>query len=67
MPLSMSICPWTTSDVHGTWPVASPRQQKGLTLNEDQAFFIGRATQTSLASQAAGGGLRACCQPICWQ
>lgn len=42
----------------GQWPV--PGQQKGLTLNEDQAFFIGLAAQSALASRAARVGLRAC-------
>ena len=38
----------------------SPDSEKGLTLNEDQAFFIGRTAQSALASRAARVGLRAC-------
>ena len=38
----------------------SPDSEKGLTLNEDQAFFIGLAAQSALASRAARVGLRAC-------
>lgn len=58
----------------GQWPV--PGQQKGLTLNEDQAFFIGRTAQSALASLATRVGLSACAPALqltsmaswpCWQ
>ncbi len=39
----------------------SPDSEKGLTLNEDQAFFIGRTAQSALASRAARIGLRSSC------